>query len=73
MAKIKYVGEREHGLTVHLPYPLTSMSRKQDEVKFAARGDVQEVAAQYASDLVAQSGGQFEFVETKKAESKKAD
>ena len=67
MAQIKYVGLREKGLVVHLPYPFTSMSRKQSGVTFAGPGDVQEVAAEYAGDLVTKGGGQFEFVETKKA------
>ena len=72
MAKIEYVGERANGMTVHLPYPLTSMSRRETEVRFTGPGDVQEVAAKYAGDLVTQGGGQFKFVETK-VDKKKAD
>lgn len=72
MAKIKYVGLREKGLVVSLPYPFISMSRKQAEVTFAGPGDAQDVDAKYAGVLVTQGGGQFEFVETK-SEKKKAD
>lgn len=69
MSKIKYVGLLAKGLTVHLPYPFTSMSGNQTDVTFAAPGDVQDVDAKYAGDLFTRGGGQFEFVEKEKAPS----